>query len=76
MMNSAGLDRLRYLVAQTKIDTVTTRSGIVKPKTKKQKEVDLAVANEVVRFAFDHGGYNEGFLAPGGLFLALLEGRL
>lgn len=67
-----GLDRLRYLVGQAHQDTYTTATGIVKPKTKKQREIEWAVATEVVRFAFDHGGITEGHLAPGGLMLQLM----
>ena len=68
-----ALDRLRYLVAVAHEPNVTTRGGIVKPKTKKQREIEAAVANEVVRFAFDHAGITEGHLAPGGLYLQLLD---
>lgn len=69
----AGWERLKYLVAQPYIETVTTKGGIVKPKTRKQVEIEKEVANEVVRFAYDHGGYQLGFLAPGGLWMALAD---
>ncbi len=70
-----GLERLRYLVAVAKEETYTTRGGVVKMKTKKQRQVEFKVAEEVVRFAFDHAGITEGHLAPGGLFLQLWEGK-
>lgn len=70
---TAALDRLRYLVGVMCEPTQTTRGGIVRAKTKKQRQIDREVADAVVRFAFDHAGITEGHLAPGGLMLQLME---
>lgn len=72
---SPGMDRLRALVAEAYAETVTTKSGIVKAKTAKQREIDKAVAEAVVRFAFDHGGYRGEHLAPAGLWDELMPKR-
>lgn len=71
-MTEDGLARLRALVEESYRDTYTTIGGLVRPKTKKQREIDKAVAEETVRFAFDHGGYRGEHLAPAGLWADLM----
>lgn len=70
-----SMDRLRQLVRAADAATYTTTTGVVKPKTAKQREIDKAVAEQVVRFAFDHAGItgDERNLAPSGLYIQLLE---
>ncbi len=70
-MTAAGEARLQYLVAQSLEPNETTRGGVVRPKTKKRRQIEAAVVEEVVRFAFDHGGYGQEHLAPGGLYMEL-----
>lgn len=67
--------RLRYLVGVMCEPTFTTPSGIVKKKTNKQRDEERAVAEAVVRFAFDHLGIrgDEGNLAPSGLQVQLMR---
>lgn len=66
-----GYPALRRIVAAKYEPNYTTRDGIVRPKTKKQREIDAAVCEAVVRFAFDHGGYGDAYNAPFGLEQAL-----
>lgn len=67
MSTPAGMRRLRELVLATVTPTYETRTGIVREKTAKRREIEREVAEAVVRFAFDHGGYRRTHLAPGGL---------
>lgn len=62
-----GYPALRRIVAEKYEPNTTTKGGLVKPKTQKQREIDAAVCEAVVRFAFDHAGYGEAYLAPFGL---------
>lgn len=67
-----GYDRLKVLVAEAHRTTYQTNGGQTKAKTRKQLEIDKAVAEAVVRFAFDHAGFNTNHLAPTGLYLELM----
>jgi hypothetical protein len=69
---SEGRQHLRRLVAETYRDTYETTGGVVRLKTRKRREQEKAVADAVVRFAFDHGGYRGEHLAPGGLWAELM----
>jgi hypothetical protein len=71
MATEAGRARLLALVKEAYTPTTETRGGVVKQKTHKQLAIDHAVALEVVRFAFDHGGYKGAHLAPTGLWMEL-----
>lgn len=68
----AGMDSLRRIVADVYTDTYMTTGGIVRTKTAKRREQEKAVAEAVVRFAFDHGGYRGEHLAPAGLWFELM----
>jgi hypothetical protein len=67
----AGRARLLALVVEAYRETYQTRGGIDRPKTRKQRQLDWTVAEAVVRFAYDHGGYAGEHLAPGGLWAEL-----
>lgn len=69
----AAWNRLRYLAGVCCEPTFTTRGGLVKNKTNKQRDEERAVFEAVVRFAFDHLGIRgaDGNLAPTGLQLQL-----
>ena len=73
--DTPAVARLREIVAASAEANTVTRGGAVKPKTGKQREIEHAVANEVVRFAFDHAGITGGHLAPTGVLLDLLDGK-
>lgn len=64
--------RLQYLFGVAVEPNETTRGGVIRPKTKKQRQLEMAIAEETARFAFDHAGITNGHLAPGGLILDLL----
>lgn len=68
-----GRDALRRVVAAKYTATVTTPGGLVRPKTAKQREIDAAVCEAVIRFAFDHTSYGTDHLAPFGLETTLRE---
>lgn len=72
---SPAMSRLRYLVGVAMEPTYTTRGGQIKNKTAKRREIERTVADEVVRFAFDHAGIkgDGNSLAPTGLFLQLMN---
>lgn len=70
---TAAMDRLRYLVGVASQPQYMTRSGIMKDKTKEQREQEWALATEVVMFAFDHAGITGGHLTPGGLLMELMD---
>lgn len=72
-VNDPAINRLLYLVAQSDQETFFTNGGVERTKTAKRRERELAVAQEVVRFAFDHAGITGGYLAPTGLYMALLD---
>lgn len=70
---SAAYERLQYLAGVACEPTVMTSGGIIRNKTKKQRQQEVAVFEEVARFAFDHCGITNGHLAPGGLIMDLLN---
>lgn len=73
MATEAGRARLKALVREAHSTTYETRGGVRKTKTAKQQQQDHAVATEVVRFAFDHGGYRGDLLTPWALWMELTE---
>lgn len=70
-LTDAQWNRLRYLVETAYKRTYSTTGGMTRVKTAKQREIEKAVAEEVVRFATDH--CTDAYLAPGGLWQDLQD---
>jgi hypothetical protein len=68
-----AVKRLIDLVATADQPTYVTSGGSLRLKSLKRRQQEHAVAQEVVRFAFDHAGITGGYLAPTGLYLDLLD---
>lgn len=73
MATNEGRVRLKQIIADSEATVYMTTGGVVKSKTAKRREIEYAVMQEVIRFAFDHGGYRGEHLGPTGLMMELRD---